>query len=191
MGRVFLCATLTMVLFASAMLSIASADDYTKPTKQHKAMAEDVGVWDADVKIWMSPNAEPASSKAVEKNEMMGKLWLISKFDGEFGGEKFTGASAVSYDPIKKMYVGSWVDTMSPFMMTMEGKYDDGSKTLTMIGQGTDHMTGKRCTMKMVTKYASDEKKTFTMYSEREGGDKEWQNEKWQKTMVIEYTRRK
>jgi len=186
MRRVFSCATLTMVLFASAILSSASADDYTKPTKQHNAMAEDVGVWDADVKIWVSPDAEPLSSKAVEKNEMLGNLWLISKFEGDFGGEKFTGASAVSYDPIKKKYVGSWVDTMSPFMMTMEGEYDDDPKTLTMMGEGTDHMTGKPCKMKMVTKYASNDEKTFTMYSEGKGDGKDWQ-----KTMVIEYTRRK
>jgi hypothetical protein len=186
MERSFSCTALVLVLLAVALPRVASAEDYTKPTKEHEEMAEDVGTWDADVSMWMSPDGEPMKSKAVETNEMMGKLWLISKFEGDFGGEKFEGASATSYDPIKKKYVGSWVDTMSPFKMDLEGTYDEDSKTLTLMGEGTDHMTGKPCKMKMVTKYASKDKKTFTMYSEGEGGDK-----KWQKTMVIEYTRRK
>jgi len=177
---------LVLVLLSFALPRIASAQDYTKPTKEHEAMAEDVGTWDADVSVWMSPDGEPMKSKAVETNEMLGKLWLISKFEGDFGGEKFEGASAVGYDPIKKKYVGTWVDSMSPFKMDLEGEYDDATTTLTTMGATTDHMTGKPCKMKMVTKYASDDKKTFTMYRESEGG-----GEKWQKMMVIEYTRRK
>ena len=67
MRRPSTCFALTMLLIAFAMHSAASAEDYTKPTKQHEAMAEDVGVWDADVSMWMSPDAEPMKSKAVEK----------------------------------------------------------------------------------------------------------------------------
>jgi hypothetical protein len=186
MERIFSLTTLVIALLVFSVQSVASAEDYTKPTKEHEAMAEDVGKWDADVSMWMSPDAEPMKSKAVETNEMMGKLWLISKFEGDFGGEKFEGASATGYDPVKKKFVGTWVDTMSPFPMSLEGEYDEGSKTLTMMGEGTDHMTGKPCKMKMVTKYAGDDKKTFTMYGEGKDG-----GEKWQKTMVIEYTRRK
>jgi hypothetical protein len=162
------------------------AQDFAKPTKFHEAMAHDVGVWDADVSVWMSPEAEPAKSKAVETNEMLGKFWLMSKFEGEFGGEKFTGASVMGYDPVKKKYIGGWVDSMSPFKMAMEGDYDEDSKTLTMIGEVTDFMTGKPGKHKMVTKYTGKDAKTFTMYREGEGGDDEWQ-----KTMVIEFTRQK
>jgi hypothetical protein len=185
MGRISLSTTLSIGLLLASMQSIAAAEDYTKPTKHHEAMAEDVGVWDADVTMYM-PGSEPAKSKAVETNEMMGKMWLMSKFEGEFGGEKFSGASAVGYDPIKKKYTGGWVDTMSPFMMKMEGDYDEDSKTLTMIGEGIDAMTGKPSKHKMVTKYSSKDTKTFTMFHEAEDGDDEWQ-----KMMVIEYTRRK
>ncbi len=151
MKRISLRTTLGIALLISAMQSIASAEDYTKPTKHHEAMAEDVGVWDAEVSVWMSPDAEPMKSKAVETNEMLGKMWLMSEFEGEFNGEKFTGASAVGYDPIKKKYMGGWVDSMSPFMMKMEGDYDEDSKTLTMIGEGIDFMSGKPCKHQMVS----------------------------------------
>jgi hypothetical protein len=68
-------------------------------------------------------------------------------------------------------------------MMKMEGDYDEDAKTLTMIGEGIDAMTGKPAKHKMVTKYESKDKKTFEMYRDEDG--------KWQKTMVINYSRRK
>jgi hypothetical protein len=181
-----LCRNIAAASLLLALPLAAVAQEYAKPTKEHEGMTHEVGEWDADVSMWMEPGGEPQKSKAVEKNEMLGKFWLMSKFEGEFQGAPFTGMSAYGYDPIKKKYTGGWVDSMSPFMMTMEGEYDDDSKTLTMMGSGTDFMTGKPCKMKMITKYESDDEKTFTMYGE----DKEKKGE-WQKTMEIKYTRRK
>jgi hypothetical protein len=187
MQRESIWTSVVVTLLFLAMPSIAGAEDYTKPTKEHEAMAYEEGTWDADVSMWMSPDAEPMKSKAVEKNEMLGKMWLMSQFEGEFGGEKFTGRSAMGYDPIKKKYVGGWVDSMSPFMMRMEGDYEVGAHTLTMMGEGTDVMTGKPAKHKMVTQYEDDDKKTFTMYRQ---ADSQGEDE-WQKTMEIKFTRRK
>jgi nucleoside-specific outer membrane channel protein Tsx len=164
----------------------ADAEDFAKPTKFHEAMAYEVGTWDAEVSMWMSPDAEPMKSKAIEKNDLLGKMWLMSQFEGEFGGEKFMGRSALGYDPVKKKYVGGWVDSMSPFMMRMEGDYDAASQTLTMMGEGTDVMTGKPTKHKLVTQYEDEDAKTFTMYQQDGGDDGEWQ-----KMMEINYTRRK
>lgn len=186
MQRTLLCTSVGIALLFSAASTIAMAEDYTKPTKQHEAMAFEVGTWDAEVSMWMSPDAEPMKNKAVEKNELLGKMWLMSQFEGEFGGEKFTGRSALGYDPIKKKFIGGWVDSMSPFMMQMEGDYDEGTQTLTMMGEGIDVMTGKSAKHKLVTEYHSENEKTFTMYQHDEGGDDEWR-----KTMEIKYTRRK
>jgi hypothetical protein len=75
---------------------------------------------------------------------------------------------------------------MSPFMMTMEGDYDEDSHTLTMKGEGMDCMTGKPSKMKMVTRYTGEDEKVFEMYMPVEGED-----DKWSKTMEAKYTRRK
>jgi hypothetical protein len=186
MKRTMLSASVGVALLYSALPSIVAAEDYTKPTKQHEEMTHEVGVWDADVTMWMAPEAEPQKSKAVETNEMLGKMWLMSKFEGEFGGEKFEGRSAMGYDPIKRKYVGGWVDTMSPFMFRMEGDYDEGSKTLTMFGEGIDCMTGKPHKGKLVTTFDGKDKKTFEMYRQDESDPS-----KWSKTMEAKYTRRK
>lgn len=175
-----------VTLLFLAMPAIAAAEDFTKPTKFHEAMAYEVGVWDGIVTMWMSPDSEPTESKAVETNELLGKMWLIGRFESEFDGQKFLGRSALGYDPIKKKYVGGWVDSMSPFMMRMEGDYDVANHTLTMLGDGTDMITGKPAKHKMVTVYDEDQK-TFTMFHQPGGeGD-----DQWQKLMEIKYTRRK
>ena len=156
------------------------------PTKQHQEMAHEVGVWDAEVSMWEKPDGEPMKSKAVETNKMLGKMWLMSEFEGEFGGQKFSGRMALGYDPVKKKYVGGWVDTMSPFMMPMEGEYDADSHTLTMMSQTTDAMTGKPSKMKMVTRYEGEDEKTFEIHMPVEGEDG-----KWWKSMEAKYKRRK
>lgn len=173
----------TLALLAMTPLAMA-AENFMTPTKHHNEMARDVGVWDAEVSMWMEPESEPVKSKAVETNKMLGKMWLLSEFEGSFGGEKFSGRGAFGYDPIKKKYVGGWIDTMSPFMMKMEGDYDVETHTLTMLGEGTDCMTGKACKSKIITRYESEDSKTFEMHGQGEDG-------KWFKTMEAKYTRRK
>jgi hypothetical protein len=110
----------------------------------------------------------------------------MSKFEGDFGGQKFKGHSMLGYDPAKKKYVGTWTDTMSPYLMTMEGDYDESTHTSTMYGTGTNWETGKADKTKMVTVYESDDEKTFTMYMAKADAEDEWI-----KHMEIKYKRRK
>ena len=173
---------LIVLLVAPAAL----AQQLAAPTKQHEELASEVGVWDADMSLWESADAEPFKSKGVETNKMLGKLWLISDFESDFGGLKFAGHGQSGWDPLKKKYVGTWIDTMSPFVQTMEGDYDEDSHTLTMISTGIDPQTGKEAKSKMITRYTSDDEKTFELHMPVEGEDG-----KWWKMMEIKYTRRK
>ena len=101
-------------------------------------MAKTAGSWDATVKSWMQgPEAEPVVSKGVEVVKLMpGGLWLLSEFHGKFGEMEFHGAGQSGFDPVKKKYVGTWVDSMETSIMTMEGDFDSQTKTLTMYAKG-------------------------------------------------------
>ena len=85
-----------------------------------------MGTWDATIKTYMAgPGAEPSVSKGTEVNEVMpGGLWVLSKFDGDFGGMKFQGRGQFGFDPIKKKYVGTWIDSTSTILSMLEGEYD-------------------------------------------------------------------
>ena len=180
-------AFLGVCVSASILGAYARAQEPLKPTDEHKILAADVGTWDATVKTFMSgPEAEPAVSKGTEVNEMMaGGMWLMSKFDGEFGGVKFQGRGQFGYDPLKKKYVGTWVDSMSPTLSVLEGTYDAKTKTMSYVGDGVDPATKAKYTQKMVTTTKPDGTRVFALYMKYEGrGDEA-------KFMEITYTKRK
>ena len=136
-----------------------------QPSPEHEQMAREAGTWSADVKMWPAPGAEPMLSKATEKNTMLGKFWLVSEFQGDFGGMEFTGHGQFGYDPIAKKCVGTWIDSISPFMQKMEGNYDVKTHTLTMNTEGMDFTTGKVMRGKNITTYIDNDTKKFEMFA--------------------------
>lgn len=178
---------LSLAIFArGAVAQEGQAPAHMTPTKAHEEMSYEVGIWDAETTTWESPDAEPMTGKGVETNKLLGKMWLLSDFEGEFAGSKFQGHMQLGYDPLKKKYIGTWTDTISPFLSTLEGEYDEATNTLTMMTDGTSVMTGKPEKAKNVTRYIDDDTKVFEMYMPVEG-----QDGKWWKMMEIKYKRRK
>ncbi|NOY29882.1 MAG: DUF1579 domain-containing protein [Planctomycetes bacterium] len=157
-----------------------------QPTAEHQALATEVGVWDAETKFWMAPDTPPMASKATETNTILGGMWLISEFKGDMGGMPFLGRGQFGYDPVAKKYIGTWIDSMSPYLSIMEGSMDESNKKLTMLSKGRDARTGEESLTKMVTTYIDEDHKTFEMFSLVEGEEDQW----W-KVMEIDYTRQK
>ena len=94
-SRIATFAALTACLATSIVCQPARAQEgplTPQPTPEHEILKKDVGTWDATVKFWEKPGGEAQESKATEKNELLpGGLWLVSRFDGEFGPMKFVG----------------------------------------------------------------------------------------------------
>jgi hypothetical protein len=179
--------SMAVCLGLATLVSVGRAQEGTpKPTAEHERLAHEVGTWDATVKSWMQgPNAEPTESKGVEIVKLMpGGLWAISEFHGKFGDTDFHGHGHSGYDPRKKKYVGTWVDSMSPSMMTMEGDFDPNTKTMTSFskGEGPD---GKPYEAKMTSVHKDKNTRVFTMSmkTDETKGD-------FVKMMEITYTRR-
>jgi hypothetical protein len=187
--RRWLTAGLGLVLALAAGAATARGQEggipVPKPTKEHALFQKDLGTWDAAVKSWMAPNAEPVASKGTETNTLLpGGLWMLSEFKGSFGGMDFHGRGQSGFDPSKKKYVATWIDSFSTNVMTMEGSYDEATHTITMTGDALD-MTGKPAKMKNVTNYKPDGTRAMTMFmkSEATGPD-------FVKVMEINYTKK-
>jgi len=110
-------------------------------------------------------------------------MWLVSRFEGEAAGMPFVGVGTSGYDPEKKKYVGTWVDTMTPHLMITEAEYDEEKKPLTGTAEGRDPHTKKPYTAKIVARYVDDDTRVFEMHMPGEDG-KEF------KMMEITYKRR-
>ncbi|AMV39592.1 DUF1579 domain-containing protein [Planctomyces sp. SH-PL62] len=152
------------LLGLAAMAGTIEAQEAAKPTAEHREMAKEVGVWDAEVKVWtQGPDGPPETSKGVEEITLMpGGLWILSKFEGEMAGHSFTGRGISGYDPDKKKFIDVWVDSTDPHMMILEGDYDQAAKTLTSFGKSTDPRTGKPYDVKTVTVLKGDDEREFT-----------------------------
>jgi hypothetical protein len=179
--------SLACLCLAWFLASFAMAQEPSKPLPEHKILASDEGTWDATIRMYAGgPDAEPSVSKGSEVNEVLpGGLWVLSKFEGEFGGMKFHGRGQFGFDPVKKKYVGTWLDSMSTVLSVLEGDYDAKTKTMTYVGDGYDPEHKAKFSQKMVTTMKDDGTRVFTLYMKFEGQPAE------AKFMEITYTKRK
>jgi len=167
-----------LVFCFMASCGLARADEGPpKPGPEHDMLKRFVGEWDAAV------NFMGQEEKATAVYKMgLGGFWLTQHFTGDFGGDKFEGRGTTGYDPFKKKYVSTWVDSVSPSMMLMEGAFDKDGKTYTETGEmvGEDGKPGK---VKSVFEFPDKDTIVFTMYGVKEGKD--------QQMMKITYKRKK
>ena len=141
-------------------------------------LKQEVGVWDAEMLMWMQgPDAEPMMMPAVETNRMLGEMWVMSEFESG----PFKGVGQFGYDPMKKKFIGTWVDNMNPFLQTMEGDIEDNGDRV-MYSEGYNPESKKMEKMKSVGRTINENQREFRMY--RKVGDE------WVKSMEIRYTRR-
>ncbi len=174
-GLVFALGTATTVM---AQFPIAS--------DEHKILKMEEGKWDAAVTMFMGPAGPydpPTKSKAKESNRMIGDFWIVSDFSGDFEGMKFTGHGQFGYDPAKKKYHGTWIDSFSPNVTKMVGTFDADKRTMTYETSGVG-MDGNPSKGKNVVVYG-DDTRTMTMYVAAPGTDE------MIKVMEITYTRAK
>ena len=155
-----------------------------KAGPEHEVLKGDVGTWDATVESYMPGVTQPLVSKGTETNTLVGGMWLVTDFKGEMMGQPFQGHGVSGWDPNKKKYVGTWVDTMSTGLGLTESSYDAAAKTMTGTFEGPDPSSGQVTKMKSSVVWKDPNTRVFTMSGPGPDG-------KDATFMKITYTRRK
>ena len=177
-----------MVAVMALALPVAStrAADGPKAVKgPEEVLGQEDGEWDAEVTVTLSGEDKPVTSKAVESNRLLGGKWLVSDFRGEFAGQPFEGHGQYGFDVKKGKYVGTWIDVMSTRIDTMEGTYDEKTKTLTMYCEMVDPKSGKPLMGRFVTVFQEGGSRIFTESLKADGASD------YAKFMEITYKKRK
>ena len=144
--------------------------DYMTPGKMHELLAKNVGEWKTTIKMWMQPGAEPTVTEGTSVGEMfLGGRYLQTKHSADFMGMPMQGIGIDAYDNGKKIFISIWVDNFGTGVMTLEGKYDESSKTLTLAGKMFEPVSGKDMKVREVIKYINDGHQTMEMYQEVDG----------------------
>jgi hypothetical protein len=149
------------VCFAVCFTGRSVGQEGPRPGPEHERLKQMEGTWDAIA------NFGGMESKGTTVYKMdLGGLWLCTDYQGEVGGQKFTGKGMDTYDAAKKKYVAVWCDSMSTYPMVTEGTYDEAKKTLTMAGDMV--MNGQTIKAKMTTVYTDNNTHVFTMYDPKD-----------------------
>lgn len=161
--RICLAVVTTFALAASA--AAQETAQAPKPGPEHERLKHLEGTWDVVMKF----GDTETKGKVVYKMQL-GGLWLVADFEGEFApGQKFTGKGLDGYDPVRKKYVGIWIDSMSTSPVVSEGNYDKEGKVLTMNGEGPGE-DGKPTKYKMTSEHKDKDNVLFTMYGKGADG---------------------
>lgn len=126
------------LLSAAAALSLAGAALATfvpkqepAKTREHALVTRGAGHWEGTLKMWMGA-PDPMVSEAKEDVESLGELWTVSHMQTTIMGMPFEGSAVLGYDTDKKAFVGTWIDSMTTHITSMEGRWDAEKKAIVM-----------------------------------------------------------
>ncbi len=153
-----------------------------KPGPQHALLHRHVGTWDAVV-IGVDPTGVEQRGKATMTTEKHTDFHTLDAFRGEVMGLPFLGHGVNSYCPMRKKFISSWTDSMSPSPLLLIGSYDEAKKELTMTGEAFG-ASGKLEPCRTVTAWRDDDHFAWELHGRGADG-------KEVRLLRIEYTRRK
>ncbi len=147
--------------------------EYMTPGQAHAMLAKQVGNWKEDLTMWVTEGA-PAKKYTASGNIKMMYNGLYQEYlhKGNMDGMAFEGRGTMAYDNAKKKYVSSWIDNMGSGIMNMEGTYDSTNKTITLMGNATDPVTGKTIDMRETMTTIDDKTMILEMYETRNGKER-------------------
>jgi hypothetical protein len=134
----FTCAfTFAFLFLASASLR---AQLPSTPDPEHQLLKKFVGQWEADNRTVPEPGQPEMECKGESTAKMIGDLWVTIELQADMQGTKIHALQTIGYDPEKKKYVGTWVDSMINHLWKYEGTYDKTTNVLVMEAEGPNMM---------------------------------------------------
>ncbi|MES2996504.1 MAG: DUF1579 domain-containing protein [Verrucomicrobiota bacterium] len=150
----------------------AQAPAMPEPVKEHEFLKQFAGEWTVETQLFMEPGKPPVTVKGTESAKMLGGFWVVGETKCEMMGQPFTGIMSLGYDPEKKKYTGTWIDSMTSTLWTYTGSVDETGKILTLECAGKCPMDGKFYQMRDTTEWKSPDQRV--MKNERKGEDGKW-----------------
>ena len=135
-------AALVLTALAAAAATLRPVQEMPQATQQHAMLLKGVGEWEGTLTMFM-PGAPEEGTPCRESVTAIGEFWTTSTFHCDLMGVPFVGTGVTGYDPDRKLFVGTWVDSMTTRLSVMEGTYDEARRALVMNYMGPDPMTGE------------------------------------------------
>lgn len=148
--------------------------DYGTPGEEHAQLANRVGVWEVQGKMWHEPNSEPEPFTGTSTIEsIMGGRYFIEKIEGPgmTGRPPFEGRSIFGYDNLSETYFSIWIDNTMTGALRYEGTAGDDGKTIRYTVDMPDLVSGRYKKGRAVDETIDKDHSVFTVYDTTPDGD--------------------
>jgi Protein of unknown function (DUF1579) len=185
MNRFAIAGFVLPVVFVALPCHAQELPEMPAPQKEHQWLNQLVGEWDTEGEIYMEPGKPPLKSTGTENARMLGGFWLVCDVNGEFMQMAMEARLTLGYDPEKKKYVGTWVDSMTSYLWNYDGSLDESGKILTLNTEGPCPQRGGQMTeFKEVIEIKNKDERVFSSSMQEEDG-------KWTTLVKVHYHRKK
>lgn len=185
MNRISMPILLVALMIGAAVCFAQELPEMPKPQKEHAWLEQLAGEWESQTEIFMEEEKPPITSEGEETARMIGGFWLVAENKGNFMDTPFTGILTLGYDPEKKSYIGTWIDSVNNYMWTYNGTVDEDAETLTLHTKGPcPQKGGKIMNFKEVIELKGKDNKVFTSSMQQDDGT-------WKKIVTVNYHRKK
>ncbi|MEW4487428.1 DUF1579 domain-containing protein [Thalassoglobus sp. JC818] len=164
------------LIFSMLMCVVAvgqETPDFPTPGPEHEWLEKFVGNWALTSKAKMGPDQPDLECSGKMECQMLGGFWLINKMNNEMLGSTMKGVQTIGYDPAKKKYVGTWVDSVTSTFWVYEGTVNEAGNKITLEADGPNMMIpGETSTFRDSYEFLSPDHVVVT--SSMKGDNGEW-----------------
>ncbi len=164
---------LSLIVITTAAVHAQELPQLPGPEKEHQWLAQFVGEWSTKSRADMGPGQPAMECEGSISSRMIGGFWVLNEVKGDMAGTEMVGIQTVGYDPAKKKYVGTWVDSMVNHMWRYEGTVDATGKIFTLEAEGPNFMAeGKLTKFQDIYEFKSADE--MALSSRMLGDDGKW-----------------
>lgn len=169
------CIASGFVVVASLCATMLVARDTPEPPPVEREQAwlkQLVGEWESEAELIRGPGKPAKKRRGKESTRAIGEFWVVSDLKAELPtGESMSAVYTLGYNPEKKKYVATWIDSVTSHMWIYEGTLDETGKILTMESDGPNAMVaGKTARFRDVIEIKSRDLRTLTSSSQADDG---------------------
>lgn len=162
---------LTVLLAQGAALR-AEEPAAEKVSQEHRWLQKFVGEWESSAKAPAVGDQPAVECRGTMTSSTLGDLWVVNRIEADVMGTTMSGIQTIGYDPAKKKYVGTWVDSIINHLWHYEGTVDEAGTTLTLEAEGPNFTSpGKTAKFRDAYQFVSNDKIIATSSMQSDKGD--------------------
>jgi hypothetical protein len=152
------------------------------PAEGHRRLEPTVGSFRTKTTFTMMPGEPPQTSEGVSEHRwVLGGRYVEQLYKGSSMGMPFEGIGFTGYDNVRKMYVGTWMDSFGTGFMHSVGVGRPKDNEIKFESESMEP-SGKRVFFESVVRVQDHDRHSYEMWTKAPNG-------KRYRMMLVEYAR--